>query len=519
MQMSEDFVEIPLPVKEHLFEMELSAPTETLEGTVLNPADKDAGQLEDARANMGTSAYYIKLVAIWGRLVHYWNMGGREKDKHPIYSEQSQLFRLRKQVDAFRDNLPACMAWNQENLQAHESQRYANQFVFLHLVYHQLRLFMNRWALPASGFSKLGSDIPKQFHIECARAAIDAANNVSALVKEAHDHNVTAPFAGYCAFYSSTVHVQGVFSKSTRLQEVAKQNLAYNVKYLTKMKKYWGMFHFVSENLKELYRQHADAVLKGGSDKQDNSILQYGDWFDRYPSGVSETDYEDPASAKKEENGPDTVLGQKSDLQSVEEFFATMSPTTKAAQLRKQARSRAKAKKGVNENGKTSAGAEQPRSMPGQSSAIMQPLDPTAIAAGYGIHGTGLQLEGSQNYNLLDNHNPLIQPPILSQLDRHIVLSSYAGMDPASAASISNTMSGQPDQQFSPAFSTSDYDLWNMNGMDWNGLGADTSTAWFLPFNMEPPHLSPEEAFGGVMPGKFDVGGLDLGFESTGIGD
>ena len=118
------------------------------------------------------------------------------------------------------------------------------------------------------------------------------------------------------------------------------------------------MFHFVTENLKELYRQHADAALKGptseATDKKADPILQYGDWFDRYPSGVSETDYEDPASSSKAENGPDTVLGQKSDLQSVEEFFATLSPATKAAQLRKQAR-RAEAKKAAEESAKARA--------------------------------------------------------------------------------------------------------------------------------------------------------------------
>jgi hypothetical protein len=521
MQMSEDFVNIPLPVKEQFFQMELSAPTETLTGKVLNPVNKDTGQLQDARQNMGTSAYYIQLVAIWGRLVRYWNMGGRERDEYPIYSEDSELCRLRKQVDDFKGILPSHMVWNQENLQNHETEKNANQFVFLHLVYHQVRLFMNRWALPSSGFGKLGKDIPKPFIIESARSAIDAANNVSVLIKEAFDHNVTAPFAGYCAFYSSTVHVQGVFSKNPKTQEMAKQNLAHNVKYLTKMKKYWGMFHFVAENLKELYRQHADAVLRGSSEAQAKSdgILQYGDWFDRYPSGVSETDYEDPASTRKVETGPDTVLGQKSDLQSVEEFFASLSPATKAAQLRKQAR-KVKARKTANGHVKgRGAGADAASNVsqfdvpPNPFVSVAgQPLTPGS-AARFGINGTGL--EGAQNYNLLNNHNPLIQPPMLSQLDRHIVLSSYAGMDPTSAASISNTISDQQlpgqDGQESMLQDANDSDMWNMDSMSFGGLSADASTAWFMPFNLDPPHLSPEDPFASsVMLGNLDFGGQEL---------
>ncbi|KIW01080.1 uncharacterized protein PV09_07370 [Verruconis gallopava] len=520
MQMSEDFVNIPLPVKERLFEMELSAPTETLQGKVLNPVDKDAGQLECARNNMGTSAYYIKLVAVWGRLVQYWNMGGREKDQYPIWSEKSKLHELRKQVDDFKQQLPAHLAWTPENLQNHESEKTANQFVFLHLVYHQVRLFMNRWALPSSGFGRLDKNIPKTFVIDCARAAIDAANNVSVLIKEAFDHNVTAPFAGYCAFYSSTVHVQGVFSKNPRTQETAKQNLAHNVKYLTKMKKYWGMFHFMTENLKDLYRHHADAVLRGSPESQGKSeaILQYGDWFDHYPSGVSETDYEDPARMNKVETGPDTVLGQKSDLQSVEEFFATLSPATKASQLRKQAR-RSKAKKAAEENIQAQ-GITGGKSMPLESQQTLfmetgrQSLPRGSEATGFGIHGTGL--EGAQNYNLLNNHNPLIQPPILSQLDRHLVLSSYAGMDPTSAASISNTINEQQiqdqDVQTPMLPDTSNYDMWNTEGLSgFGGLGADASTAWFMPFNLDPPHLSTEDPFtSSVILGNFDFGGQEL---------
>src|SRR5690242_13017928 len=107
------------------------------------------------------------------------------------------------------------------------------------------------------------------------------------------------------------------------------------------MKKYWGMFQYVAENLKDLYRQHADAQSKGpvasADGKSKSSIFQYGDWFDRYPHGVSKTDYEDAAEPTINEPGTDAVLGEKSDLQSVEDFFASLSPPSKAAQ-RKQAR-------------------------------------------------------------------------------------------------------------------------------------------------------------------------------------
>lgn len=512
MQMSEDFLNIPLPVKEQFFRMELAAPTENLKGKVLNPAEEDAGQMTDARENMGTSAYYIKLVAIWGRLVRYWNLGGREKEKYPIWSEESQLHAQKRQMDDFEDNLPEHMQWNPENLENHASEKTANQFVFLHLMYYQIRLFINRWALPNSGCGRLDKDIPKSFIIESARAAIDAANSVSALIKEAHDHNVTAPFAGYAAFYSSTVHVQGVFSMDSRTQETAKQNLAHNVKYLTKMKKYWGMFHFIAESLKELYRKHADAVLRGKPDAKGkpDSIIQYGDWFDKYPRGVSETDYEDPASVTKTEPGADTVLGQSSDLQSVEEFFAALSPISKAAQLRKQAR-KSKAKAAAERdaaNNITSGVANASDSASQQQGAqdfllnfVGRPVDIDGGINGTGLSGIGMPLN--------NNNNPLIQQtPMMSQVDRHMVLSSYAGMDPASAASISNSMVGQQmplneegigDDQVGYPSDASNFDMWNLDNMGFGGFGSsnnDASTAWFMPFNLDPPTYSPGDGYG-----------------------
>jgi hypothetical protein len=55
-------------------------------------------------------------------------------------------------------------------------------------------------------------------------------------------------------------------------------------------------------------------------------MLNYGDWFDRYPHGISDSDFMDPAMSKKKERGADGVLEQKPELQSVEEYFETLSP-------------------------------------------------------------------------------------------------------------------------------------------------------------------------------------------------
>ncbi|EGP92272.1 uncharacterized protein MYCGRDRAFT_66346, partial [Zymoseptoria tritici IPO323] len=329
----EQYIRAQLPVKESYYQMDITGPTEDLEGNVPNPVEPGTGQTADAKENMGVAAYLIRLVSIWGKLINYLNLGGKERDQHPMWSAESQFSAIKRAVETWKDSLPPSLLNTPANLQNHASEKIANQYLFLHIVYNQILLFMNRFALPIPGARQpLPKDIPDAFVAEASRTAFDAANQISALIRDATDHLVVAPFAGYCAFFSSTVHIHGAFSKNAALEASSKQNLAHNVKYLTKMKKYWGMFHFVTENLRDLYRRHADSARSGGTKTGrdgggEHAIFQYGDWFDRYPHGVSGTDYEEPATADvKKESGSDAVLGQKSNLQTVEEFFSKLSP-------------------------------------------------------------------------------------------------------------------------------------------------------------------------------------------------
>jgi hypothetical protein len=560
MTISEEWINVPLPIKEKYFQFELSGPTETINGKVLHPAQEDSGQLSNARENMGTSAFYIKLVLIWGRIVRYWNLGGRNHETSPIWSTHSEFHKIKESLKKFHTELPDSMRYNVENLHDHTTQRVANQFLFMHIVYHQLVLFMHRFALPYSGYGRLPKDIPYQFQTESARTALEAANQISTLIKEAMNHNVVAPFAGYCAFYSSTVHIQGIFSKNPKLESMAKQNLTYNVRYISKMKKYWGMFHFVAENLKDLYRQHADIALKGGGVTAGNKhIFQYGDWFDRYPHGVSHTDYPDPATEPNSEPGTDAVLGQKSGLQSVEEFFATL-PQPREAEQRK-----------ANKKGRTSKGRQN--SAP--SGPISSTPHPNNKRTNTDISTSQQQQQKQQPSQITIDHNPVISPTnhfdaktptfnnpfmsnhdilgfgahlhdssistpslppqsgMLSQLDRHLVLSSYAGLDPSSAQQIAQSMTNNNGGVSSMDSGTTN----GMSGLSWTGLdvggeiggganissGAfnDTSTHWFMPFNLSPPEVVGDDGAMGLTYGismdGFAGDGLAAGLNLSGV--
>ncbi|OCL09380.1 hypothetical protein AOQ84DRAFT_431321 [Glonium stellatum] len=514
---NEQFIQAQLPIKEHFFINEIPGPTEDLEGGVPNPVSPDTGQLSNPKDNMGVAAYLIRLVTIWGRLIKFMNLGGKEREVYPMWSPQSTFHDIKSRTHQFKESLPPSLHYSDENLQSHAIGKTANQFLYLHILYQQILLFMNRFALPSTAGSRPPKDMPHEFLTEAARAALDAANQISILTNESMDYNVVAPFAGYSAFFSSTVHVHGVFSKNSKLETQSKKYLAYNVKYLSKMKKYWGMFHYIAENLKELYRQHADAVLRGASATNPKggqaSIFQYGDWFDRYPHGVSNTDYEDPAADLKKEPGTDAVLGQKSDLQSVEEFFASLSPPSRAEHQRKIAKK--------NKHAKSS------------SKHDLLPANASSDAISF-QQGQAAQMRLQQHpHNHQTNHIPISHEAIdTSPFDTAYFNGGNQQLPiPPRSSFPPNFNTGQPDLSllstspsslvpqldfsgFSDLSANPNNGFWNLdltNGSFSNGFFTDPSTAWFLPFNMEPPTLGDD---GGIFSGdgyNFGLGGIGGG--------
>lgn len=503
----EQYIEVQLPVKEHLYVHEIHAPTENLEGAVPNPVPSDSGQLANPRENMGVTAYTIRLVCVWGKLIKYMNLGGKEREIEPMWSPESTFHTIKKEAMDFKDSLPEMLVYTPENLKSHAIGKTANSFLYLHILWQQSMLFMHRFALPSTAGSRPPKDMPHDFLTGSARTALDAANQISILINEAMDHNVVAPFAGYSAFFSSTVHIHGVFSKNAKLEAQSKRYLAYNVKYLTKMKRYWGMFQYIAENLKDLYRQHADAQLKGhGASSDQKGIFQYGDWFDRYPHGVSKTDYEDAAESKANEPGTDAVLGEKSDLQSVEEFFASLSPPSKADQ-RKQARknkSKSVSKANVATSNTTEAPKLQRHNGKLQQSASSHLQHQRPIPHMSVTNDTTMSTPPTTSFDPSAYFPQQAQPqptsqqfiaelagppqthhelPLINTVTSPSIMHAPHLQTPHSA----HNMDLSPFPDLSADFNAT---FWNLEAM---GMGSnsffDPMSSYFVPFNVDPPNM------------------------------
>ena len=394
--LNEDYFQIQLPIKESHFQIEVPGPTEDLHGDVpISRKHKDPENIssdttslaDEAKSNMGVAAYVIRAVVLWKRIVKYLNLGGKEKDPHPIWDSLSQFSALQRTITALKASLPSTLTYTTDNLATHTSERLANQFLFLHIVLAQASLFLHRFAIPTYPSSRphhhsfLAAGMPKSFLTTSAQTVIDSAATIAQLIDASTGHTLTVPFAGYCAYASATVHVWGIFSRSPSLEAASKENLRHNYKYLTRMKRHWGMFHYMAESVKDTYRAFADASLKQppsltssaaatllrqrsssgakgdalpstgpngsplelsragtpthtatNSTSSTKQMFQYGDWFDKYPHGVSESEWESShlEYRKEGDQGTEAVMSQRSDLQSVEEFFASLSPPSKA---------------------------------------------------------------------------------------------------------------------------------------------------------------------------------------------
>ncbi|KZM24534.1 uncharacterized protein EKO05_0008692 [Ascochyta rabiei] len=519
----EQYIEVQLPIKEHLYVHEIHAPTENLEGVVPNPLPPDSGHLANPRENMGVTAYTVRLVCVWGKLIKYINLGGKEREPKPMWSPDSTFHAIKKEAMEFKDSLPEMLVYTPENLKSHAIGKTANSFLYLHILWQQVMLFMHRFALPSTADSRPPKDMPHDFLTGSARAALESANQISILINEAMDHNVVAPFAGYSAFFSSTVHVHGVFSKNAKLEAQSKKYLAYNVKYLTKMKKYWGMFQYIAETLKDLYRQHADAQMKGpgasGDQKGRSSIFQYGDWFDRYPHGVSKTDYEDAAESKANEPGTDAVLGEKSDLQSVEEFFASLSPPSRTDQ-RKQAR-----KNKLKSVPKAAASAAEAPKPQRQNSTRTQPLAPSHLQHQQPIAHIAIANEAVMSTPPATSFDPSAYFPTHSQPQStsQQFIAEFAGPHTLLQSGTSPSLPHMPHLQTGHTHSQNHMDMspfpdlsadfsasfWNLEGMVMgNNNIFNPMSSYFVPFNVEPPNT-----MGGGGDGAFDSqSGADYGF-------
>jgi Fungal specific transcription factor domain len=513
MFVKEETIKAQLPIKEQFFQLDIEGPTEDLKGSVPHPASADSGQLSNAKENMGVAAYTIRAISLWGRIVIYLFQSDREVDEHAIWDPKAKFTELAKEADDFLDTLPDSLKYTTENLRTHDTEGLSTQYLFLHLAAQQNILFLNHIAAHGSQTGKPCTDAPRDFVAKTSAKAYEASKCISEILRDSESNPVNTPFGGYCAFWSSSVQMPAIFSKNSTMEAEAKKNLATNVRYLFKMKRHWGAFYWTSQHLKEQYKACADTARQGpgrSSAPTVSSIYHYGDWFDRYPHGVSETDFEDPLTNVKKEVGGDAVLQQKNDYHTVQEFFSTLSPAPPRLEREPtKSLSRENAKKNAQVPPQTDS-----RRLSSENNLDSGPAAQILDTSNHELAQQYSQMGPDNNGNMYAHpayygqtnvfHPP--QQPML-QLDRHLVFGEYSGGGDLLGFNGPNMMD------------TAGWDI-NMGNM-MNGWMEDPSSAWFVPFNMGPPGVGQDGDVFNSLGGSgvnYQMGGMSIDNMGNGNG-
>ncbi|KYK61769.1 hypothetical protein DCS_02913 [Drechmeria coniospora] len=258
----------------------------------------------EPRDNMDAAAYTIRSIATWGRLVAHVNEEGRETDPHPIWSPESRYATLEQGIDDFVAGLPPRFQYSAKNLDLEVGEKTSHE----------------------------GLEVPKDFLSRVRARTFTAANRVSDILRDAEESrcSVPAPFAGYCAFSSTAVHISNIFTGNPASRATAEANVDVNMRFLRKMIKFWGIFHWMVHDIRSRYRNAMSASRSGGAagdDPTTSAMIQYSDWFDRYPHGLMDSDFSEMGMQTEEESGADGVADEQCNPLSVDEFSTIISPS------------------------------------------------------------------------------------------------------------------------------------------------------------------------------------------------
>ena len=306
-----------------------------------------------------------------------------------------------------------------------------------------------------------------------------------------------------------------MFSKDRQLEAQSRENLLHTGLCLKKMMRYWGMLQYLLHSIKERYRLFAEAASSGSTLNNVDKLvpmLQYGDWFDRCPSGMPSVrrkeglvtrDGRDSSVGMKDDGG---VAERKADLQSVEEFFSSLNfPTVSGIQStsaasRGQIRDTSRGVNSVPSLGKVSM-SESSQAEPaktGPAQANNDNINLTSSAAFPPIQTTPL-LPQSHDQNQRNTSNVHFGDPAsksataedLTRLDRKFVYGQAlagVGWDQLDQAAMDN-----PAQNMNPSYDTDSYvpqsifpDINQSEPLQTQHQPQSQADAasWFLPFNL-----------------------------------
>jgi hypothetical protein len=143
----ESDIYVQLPTAERSFMFGIPIKTERLQPS---PSSSDAPSLNPQTHSMGSEAYLVRIVSLWGRVTKYVNQGGRLCDVSPPWTPKSGFAKLSNELQSWIDGLPYWLRYSSSNLADQVAISQAPSFVFMHVAYHTIVCTLHRFSVPSA---------------------------------------------------------------------------------------------------------------------------------------------------------------------------------------------------------------------------------------------------------------------------------------------------------------------------------------------------------------------------------
>jgi len=237
------------------------------------------------RFGQSSGAMLVEIGRILGTTNRYLAAGGVKGDSHFPWHAQSNLSRIRQDLDFWAGN-------SQEAFMPFESlsgQQDLMTIVLAKLIYHLVHCLIYRPFLPVDLQELAETGQYQSWQIEATNLCFLHANAIAELCEAGKATSSAADwpyFAGYCLCTAGTVHVHGVHYAGREGDIFARsaEFLSREMAQLNEMRAYVAGIQHQRGTLQTVYGCHSQLVKALASNPMRFSpVFQMEDFFDRYP--------------------------------------------------------------------------------------------------------------------------------------------------------------------------------------------------------------------------------------------
>ena len=239
------------------------------------------------RASQSSASMLIEIVRVLGITNRYLAAGGVKGDSHFPWHAQSNLSRIRQDLDNWATNAQDAFS----SLEALFGQPESSTLVLSKLIYHLTHCLIYRPFLPVDLTELAGTGQHQSWQMEATNLCFLHANAIAELVEIGRASSLTnwPAFVGYCLCTAGTIHVHGAHYTSRDGDVFARsaEFLSSEMSQLSDMRITWAGVQHQRGTLQTVYGCHSQLVKSLESNPlRFSPVFQMEDFFDRYPGQV-----------------------------------------------------------------------------------------------------------------------------------------------------------------------------------------------------------------------------------------